>query len=234
HIAVFLDIGMHPMMTQLAALRLAPIQCMTWGHPVTSGLRTVEYFLSSALMEPPKAQHHYSEHLITLPGVGICYQKPVVPRMLLRKTRLDYGLREDAVVYLCCQSLFKYLPQHDDVFPAIAKRVPESQFVFLAPNDYVAADLRRRLRRAFSAVGLSADLHCVLLPEQSIFNYWNLNLIADVYLDTIEWSGCNTTFEAIACGLPVVTLPGKFMRGRHSYAILTQLGVTESIARDKA
>jgi predicted O-linked N-acetylglucosamine transferase (SPINDLY family) len=39
--------------------------------------------------------------------------------------------------------------------------------------------------------------------------------------------------EAIACGLPVVTLPGRFMRGRHSYAILTQLGITETIATGK-
>lgn len=28
-------------------------------------------------------------------------------------------------------------------------------------------------------------------------------------------------------------LPGQFMRGRHTYGILTQLGVTETIARDK-
>ena len=52
HILVFLDIGMYPLMTQLAALRLAPVQCATWGHPVTSGLPTVDYFLSSELMEP--------------------------------------------------------------------------------------------------------------------------------------------------------------------------------------
>ncbi len=41
-----------------------------------------------------------------------------------------------------------------------------------------------------------------------------------------------TTFEAIACELPVVTLPGKLMRSRHSAAILTQLGVSETIAGD--
>src|SRR5205807_137825 len=53
HVLVLLDIGMHPAMTLLAGLRLAPVQCMGWGHSVTSGLPTVSYFLSSALMEPP-------------------------------------------------------------------------------------------------------------------------------------------------------------------------------------
>ena len=83
-------------------------------------------------------------------------------------------------------------------------------------------------------MGLSADEHCVFLPPQPSSDYWNLNLLADVFLDTIEWSGCNTTLEAIACGLPIVTLPGQVMRGRHSYAILMQFGMTETIARDKA
>ena len=77
---------MDPLMTQLAALRLAPIQCVTWGHPVTSGLPTVDYFLSSELMEPKDGQDHYSERLIRLPGIGVCYAKPVIPRPLLNKT----------------------------------------------------------------------------------------------------------------------------------------------------
>jgi predicted O-linked N-acetylglucosamine transferase (SPINDLY family) len=86
--------------------------------------------------------------------------------------------------------------------------------------------------RAFAALGLSAGDYCVWLHEMDVLDFWNLNLVADVFLDTIGWSGGVTAFEAIACGLPVVTLPGKLMRARHSYAILTQLGVSETIATD--
>lgn len=233
HVGVFLDIGMHPRMTQLAALRLAPIQCMAWGHPMTSGLPTMDYFLSSELMEPEGAEDHYSEHLIRLPGIGVCYQKPIIPRVLLHRTRSDFGLREKATVYLCCQSSFKYLPQFDSLFVQIARRVPTSQFVFVAENDLVGADLSRRLERAFSKAGLQAGRHCVFLPWLSIFDYWNVHLVSDVYLDSCGWSGGNTTLEAIACGLPVVTWPGRFLRARHSYAMLTQLGVTDTIAQDE-
>jgi protein O-GlcNAc transferase len=233
HVLVHLDIGMDPVMAQLAALRLAPVQCMTWGHPVTSGLPAVEYFFSSELMEPENGDAEYSEKLIRLPGIGISYEKPVIPNALFFKNRSDFGLGEDRIVYLSCQSTFKYLPQHDHVFAEIASRVPNSQFVFLIPNQSVGGDFMRRLERAFSSVGLKAAERCVLLPKQDGFNYWNLNVLSDVSLDAIEWSGCNTTMEAIACKLPVVALPGRFMRGRHSYAMLTQLGVTETIARDK-
>lgn len=234
HILVFLDIGMAPITGLMASLRLAPVQCVTWGHPVTSGLETVDYYISSSLMEPANAGEHYSERLVCLPGIGIWYRQPVIPRAILFKTRPQFGLRDDAVVYLSCQSIFKYLPEHDHLFVEIAGRVPTAQFVFLIHNELVAADFRRRLDRAFSNAGLNAGRHCVILPAANQVEYWNLNLLCDVYLDTMEWSGCNTTMEAIACDLPVVTMPGKFMRGRHSYAILTQLGVTETVAHDPA
>jgi protein O-GlcNAc transferase len=234
HVLVFLDIGMNRVMGLMGALRLAPVQCVTWGHPVTSGLDTIDYFISSSLMEPDDADGHYCERLIRLPGVGVCYRRPIIPRAILWRTRGDFGLRDDAVVYLSCQSLQKYLPEHDHVFAEIAGRVPAAQFVFLGANELVAADFRSRLDRAFSIKGLSAGKFCVILPMVNQLEFLNLNLKCDVYLDTFTWSGCNTTFEAIACDLPVVTMAGKFMRGRHSYAILTQLGVTETIAHDEA
>ncbi len=234
HVLVFLDIGMDPRMMQLGALRLAPVQCSTWGHPPTSGLPTIDYFLSSDLMEPEGAQSSYTEKLVCLPGVGICYRKPVIPRSLFYKVRADFGIRDDAIAYLSCQATIKYLPQHDDVFPAIAKLVPNAQFVFIAWNEVVKNDFQRRLDKAFSAAGVPIADRVVFVPQLDAISYPNLNVLCDIYLDTLEWSGCNSTFEAIACKLPVVTLPGKFMRGRHSYAILTQLGMTETIARDKS
>jgi predicted O-linked N-acetylglucosamine transferase (SPINDLY family) len=233
HILVFLDIGMGALMTKLAALRLAPLQCVSWGHPVTTGLPTVDYFLSSQLMEPEDGQNHYSERLIRLPGIGVCYRKPVIPRALLTKPRGHFGLHEGRAVFWCGQSPFKYLPQHDDVFAGIAKHLPTAEFAFLAGRTSRREDFRRRLERAFAAQGMRAEDHCVLLPEQGIIDYWNYLAVADIFLDSLEWSGGNTTLDAIASGLPVVTLPGRFMRGRHGYGILSQLGVTETIACNK-
>jgi protein O-GlcNAc transferase len=232
HIAVFLDVR-HRRMKMMSALRLAPVQCVAWAHPITSGSPMLDYYLSGDLMEPEDAQDHYSERLIRLPGLGVCYPKPIIPRPLMGKSRADFGLGEDRVVFLCCQSIFKYLPQHDDIFVRIAKRLPAAQFVFLALNEMVAKDFLARLQRAFAAQGLEALNHCVILPLLGKFDYWNLNLVADVFLDSMEWSGGVTTLEAIACGLPIVTLPGSYMRGRHSYGILTQLRITDTIARDK-
>ena len=92
------EIGMNAPTMQMAALRLAPVQCTAWGHPVTTGLPTIDYFLSSELMEAENAQDHYSEKLIRLPNIGVSYPKPYIPS--LSKTRADYQLPEDAILYL--------------------------------------------------------------------------------------------------------------------------------------
>jgi predicted O-linked N-acetylglucosamine transferase (SPINDLY family) len=227
HILVFPEIGMDPLTVQMAALRLAPIQCTAWGHPVTSGLSTVDYYLSSEAMEPANAQAHYLETLVCLPKLGIAYPQPQVPP--LTKTRSEFQLRDDAIAYLCCQAPFKYLPQHDVLFVEIVRQVPHAQFVFIR-----ADILQPRLHRAFAAAGLDSDDYCIFLPSLARNDYLMLNLLCDVYLDTLGFTGGNTTLDAIACGLPIVTCPGEFMRGRLSTGILQTLGVTTTIAVNEA
>lgn len=232
HVLIYTDIGMNALATQLGGLRLAPLQCKGWGHPVTTGLPTIDCYLSSDLMEPDDAAAHYTERLVRLPNLALNLSPPPLPRS--PAPRQAFGLEAEAVVYLSSQSLFKYLPQHDDLYPRIALEVPAARFVFIA--DRHAGVTRRfgaRLERAFRRFGLDAGRHVVIQPRLDFEAFLSLNLRSDLLLDTLEWSGGKTTFEAIACGLPVVTLPGRFMRGRHAYAMLTMMGVRETIAADK-
>ncbi|MEG4442514.1 hypothetical protein QUB47_08960 [Microcoleus sp. AT9_B5] len=226
HILVFPEIGMDAPTIQTAALRLAPVQCSAWGHPVTSGLPTIDYFISSELMEPENAQLHYSETLIKLPNIGVSYPKPTVGK--LNNSRLDFDLREDAVIYLCCQAPFKYLPQYDFILAEIARQIPQAQFIF--PRGEL---LRERLKCAFAAVNLDSEDYCLFRAIPTRQEYIAINFLADVFLDTFTWSGGNTSLEAIACNLPIVTCPGEFMRGLHAYSFLKMLGVTDTIAQNE-
>ena len=227
HILVFPEIGMNPQTMQMAALRLAPVQCTAWGHPVTTGLSTIDYFLSSELMEPENAQAHYSETLIRLPNIGVSYPKPYIPPV--SKTRADFQLPDDAIIYLCCQAPFKYLPQYDFIFAEIARRIPQAKFLFLR-----GTLLQQRLKLAFEKIGLNSEDYCIFLSIPERLDYLMINLLADVYLDTFTWSGGNTSLEAIACNLPIVTCPGEFMRGRHSDSFLKMLEITDTIAKNEA
>ena len=92
---VYTDLGMHPGTLALAALRLAPLQLALWGHPVTTGLETIDAFASSDLLEPADAQRHYLEPLHRLPGLGAWYDGPApVARQLYEETPESIARRE--------------------------------------------------------------------------------------------------------------------------------------------
>ncbi len=228
-VLVFFYIGMSSLVSQLAGLRLAPVQCAAWGHPITTGLPTMDYFISNEMMEPDNGDAHYSEKLVRLPGLGVSLPPPFLPPLVT--PRSEFGLPEDAVVYLSIQAASKYLPQYDDVLPAICRRVPNALVVMMERSAAQVMDvLKRRMRGAFARVGLDSERFIRYLPEQEYYPYLDLLQRADVFLDTLGWSGGLTTIDAVTCGLPVVTWPGEFMRGRQSTGILRQMGVVETIA----
>ena len=232
HVLVFPELGMDVTSIQLACLRLAPVQVASWGHPETSGLPTIDYFLSSDLMEPSNGQDHYTEKLIRLPNLGICYQPiPIKPEI---RSKQDIGIQENDIMFWCCQSLFKYLPNHDDVFPRIAQELVQAKFVFIKlPSEFATNLFCQRLAHAFRKFDLRYQDYCIFLPRLNANAFNGMASIADVFLDSIGWSGGNTTLESIPYHLPIVTMPGELMRSRHTLAILTMMGIEETIAQNK-
>ena len=219
-ILVYPGIGMEPIAHRLATLRLAPVQCTSWGHPVTSGLPTIDYYLSSDLMEPENAQENYSEKLIRLPNLGVSQMPPGLPNFF-REPELLKGRPRPATIFLCSQNILKMMPRHDYLFARILKNVPDSEIWFIQSKRQDITDtFSDRLRTVCQSYGLDFAKRCLLLPRLGKAEFCYVNEFADIMLDTSFWSGCNTTFETLVHGTPVITLPGTTMRGRHTAAIL--------------
>ena len=230
---IFTDIGMDMTTFALASLRFAPVQVTCIGHPVTTGLPTIDYFLSGELIEPPGGDAHYSEKLVRLPNISFRLLGPNLSKDRKLRPRESFGFGADEIVYLCSQSMFKYLPRYDRIYTAIARAVPEAKFVFVRPTRSEAcAAFLARLARAFAEAGLDRDRRCMFLDRLSSHDFDAMHYVGDIFLDTPGWSGGNTTNQAIAAGLPIVTLPGEFMRGRVTYGMLRMIGVAETVARD--
>ena len=231
-VLIYPEVGMDRIASQLAAQRLAPVQCCSWGHPVTSGFSTIDYFLSSDLMEPAGGQEHYTESLVRLPNLSVYCERPSPPSTAAR--RGDYNIRANAVAFWCCQSLPKYAPIYDDVFPRIATQLPNCQFAFIEFPDspHLSEIFLKRLEVAFSNYGMEASNHCVMLPRLSPDEFRAAMGLFDVMLDSIGWSGCNSTFDALAHDLPIVTIAGEFMRGRHTSAIFNMMNMGDVVAVD--
>jgi len=151
---------------------------------------------------------------------------------LSKNLRRDYGIDPHAMVYFCDQTLFKYLPQYDQIFPRIAKQVPGSQFVFRQFFDSIPLSkvIERRLQRTFAEYGLDAEEYLVWLPFLSTPEYQRVHQLVDIFLDSIGWSGGTTTLESLPFGLPVVTKPSDLCRTRTSYGILRRMGVLDTVA----
>jgi protein O-GlcNAc transferase len=231
HVLLYPDIGMDPMSARLGALRLAPLQCVTWGHPETTGFSTIDVFLSNALMEPADSAEHYTEELVLLPNLSTHYEPHAGELPALG--RADFGLRPAATVYWSGQAIYKYLPQYDHVFPEIALGAGDCQFLFIefAKSKAITDLLRERLDRAFAAAGLKASDHCVFLAPMDQARFLAAVGQADVLLDTIGWSGGRSTLDCLSQNPAIVTLDGGLMRGRHTTGILRRMGLTETIAQ---
>lgn len=81
-VLVYLDVGMTPSTPTWAAARLAPVQMVTWGHPVTTAIDNIDYFISSELFhEHNNVRYDYldfHEQLIQLNSLGLFFHRPVL------------------------------------------------------------------------------------------------------------------------------------------------------------
>ncbi len=231
-VLVYPELGMDVCSFALSALRLAPRQYAGWGHPVTTGQPTIDAFISCGVMEPENGEAHYTETLVTLPGIGTRYERVLVPSDASRER---FALPADRTLLLCPQSLWKIHPDNDALFAELLAANPRALLVlFAGRHPAITAAFLRRLAAAFERRGLAIGERTQVLPQVGHDDYLRINLACDAMLDTLHWSGGNTSLDALACGLPIVTLPGAYMRGRQSAGMLKLLGVQELIARDRA
>ena len=230
-ILFYQDIGMEPRSYRLAFARLAPVQCVSFGHPNTTGIPAMDYFVSNSLYEPPDAQQHYTEELFLLQDLPTLayYYRPATPAVTA--DRLQFGLHPDDHVYLCPQTLFKLHPDFDALLAKILRRDPQGVLVLIR-GQYPDHTLQLQSRFARSLADVVSRV--IFLDRMRFARYLQLLAVADVCLDTLHFNGMNSSLEALALGTPIVTLPGEFQRGRHTQAMYRKIGVLDCIARDPA
>ena len=222
-VLIFIDVSMHPHAQVLAAMRLAPIQCAAYGHPITTGLSTVSHFLSADAAEPDNAGAHYIEKLIRLPKMGL----------KIRATAVVSRGAKAGVQFLCAQRLFKVLPHMDRLIAQILRGVPGSRVAFFASlSQRLNAQFVERISTALRAEGLEPGSVLEMLPVMPHAAFLQTIEAATLLLDTTHFSGGNTSFDALALGAPVLAYEGAMLRGRQTSAMLNLLGIGELIARN--
>ncbi|WP_422361022.1 tetratricopeptide repeat protein [Reichenbachiella sp.] len=204
----------------------ARIQATSWGWPTTSGIPTMDYFISCHGLDHEGDQKDYNEQLVLFKKLPAYYFPPEIPE--LNQTKTDFGIEEDTRIYLCVQNVKKVHPDFDEVVKSILEKDKKGVVAFLGDKQSLVSEaLEIRLKKSCSA---NSD-RVLVLPRQDKPGYFNILNLANVVLDTLYYNGgANTNGDAFALNKPVVTLPVGFHRGRYTAAAYTQMGFKDLLA----
>lgn len=219
------DVGMDAVGYTLGFHRFAPVQVASWGHPVTTGLPAMDAFLTTGDLDPPGNEAHYTETPVRLPRLNVCYERPRLDGAA--KNRAAFGLPTDATIYVCPQTLFKFHPEFDALLAAILRADPRGLLVAIEGNHPHWTQL---LRSRWTRVMPDVVGRMRFVPKVARNDFLALLACSDVMLDPIHFGGGNTSYEALSLGLPIVTWPSAFLRGRLTSAMYRQMGVSEFVA----
>ena len=226
-VLLYLDIGMSAFTYFLAFSRLARIQCVTWGHPDTTGIPNIDYYISNKYAETLDSYKHYSEKLILLNNFLMYFTPPKLPEIYLSREQLK--LPKSANIYACPQMLFKIHPDFDVVLKEILTMDKSGVIVFFNGNNpYWAYKLKERFNKSLD------DLASRIIFQNKYSEEEFLSFLkqSDVMLDTLYFGGGYTSLLALSCGLPIVTMPSSFLRGKITEALLKQLCLEDCIVNN--
>ncbi|HTI79928.1 MAG TPA: tetratricopeptide repeat protein [Acetobacteraceae bacterium] len=229
HIDILVDMAGHTAGNRLLtfARKPAPIQ-VTYllGHGYSSGLSAMDAFLADAQLAPPDADHLFSEQVIRLSRIPLCYQPPVEmpdvgPLPARSSGQITFGY------------FGRTVRLNDDVITAwarILKHVPNARLVLnSAPFGEPAG--REQMAARFAALGIRADrLTLTCTSPQPVT--WAAYGSVDIALDPFPHNAGTTTIEALWQGVPVVSLAGRPTVGRFGAAILHAVGLDDWVTRD--
>jgi predicted O-linked N-acetylglucosamine transferase (SPINDLY family) len=205
--------------------RLAPVQCSGWGWPDTSAAPQLDAHLTSAALAPPGSEALYSEALVRLPHLPPFFLRPPTPPRA--PSRAHFALDDGVHAYVCAQNLRKVHPDFDAMLAAILRADPRGVVLFVEDAHPIYGDgLRQRWARRIGDVAARIRF----LPRLSPPQYFQLMAAADVLLDTPYFGGANTAYDGFAAGIPAVTMPGVFPRGRYTSALYAALDMDDGIA----
>lgn len=205
----------------------APVIITHLGSHGAIGMRQVDFKLTDAYADLPDAAAYQIEAPLALDGCVLPFRR-VAPAPAAPVTRAALGVAPDAIVFGVFVSLLKLSPRCLELWRRILDAVPGSVLAFSPPGEAQHALYRRRL----ASFGIAAE-RIVFVPFaiDDALDRARYDLV-DVVLDTLPYTGGDTTAAALDMGVPVVTRVGARAAERMTFSLLAHLGVTATIARD--
>lgn len=227
--------------TLLALHRLARIQIVDANSPVTTGMRHIDYYISSKLSEPENnPQQHYSETLVTLDSPPQCFDFATEEQIAKTITvnRESLGIDKNAIVYISGANYYKIIPELENSWAKIIASVPNAVLLLYPfnPNwssSYPCVAFQKRIVSTFANYGLSQDRLIIFEPAPNRTDVKERLRIADVYLDSYPYSGMTSLIDPLEVGLPTVVMEAECSRSKKGSSLLRELQMSDLIANNE-
>jgi predicted O-linked N-acetylglucosamine transferase (SPINDLY family) len=209
----------------LLARSPAPLQATWLDWFDTTGVPAIGWLVGDAIHTPPDDRNRYSERLLLLPDARFAYRPPVPvapsPAPALRNGSVTFG---------SCNRHAKVTDAVAQAWARVLQAVPGSRLVLRAAA-YGQASTVAFVRERMEGLGMPVE-RVVFAPHVPLEELHRAYADIDVALDTFPFAGGVTTCDALAHGVPVVTLRGDRMIARQGAALLTAAGRPQWIAAD--
>ncbi len=210
----------------ILARKPARVQITHVASAGTVGLSAIDFKLTDRFADVPESEAFQIERLLLMEGCVYPW-RCVAPATTHPFDRAKLGIAADAVVIGAFVTPLKLSRRCLALWREVLQRIPRAVLAFSPANPA----LRGSYLRLAGAAGIAAD-RLVFIPQgrDDAENQARYHVV-DFVLDTMPFGGVNGTLEALAMRVPVVTLVGRRHGERTGYSILTNLGVSETVAQ---
>ena len=210
--------------TEIFARRAAPVQISYLGYPGTLGASFMDYLIADRILIPAELRRHYAEKIIYLPDSHMATDnsKQIPARPI---TRSQMGLPEKGFVFCCFNNSYKISPAEFDVWMRLLRRIEGSVLWLTGANPWARQNLAIQARKRGIDPARLVFAERVPMPD-----YLARHRLADLFLDTFDYTGHSTAADALWAGLPLVTRLGQGFAARVGAGLLNAIGLGELVA----
>ena len=213
------EIGLSLEIYYMSFIKLATYQITSWGHPETTGIDTIDYFLTSKLIESQNSNKKFSEKLLYSDFLPMYYYTPDV------KKKLDIDTLSKNNIYSCPQTLFKIHPEFDLVLGKILEEDKKAKIYFIKDSDNI---YYKKLLNRFKK-NTKIDLNRIEFIDGLTWEgYINHCGQASVLLDPFYFSAGNSFYESMFYGTPTITKPTEYTKSRLVLGAYNQMGIEKA------
>ena len=227
-IDILIDLAGHTANNRLPvfAKRVAPVQASYLGYPCTTGLDTMDYYITDKNVDPKGSENHYSEHLVNLP-VFSCYQ----PVPGLSDVSPPPSLSSRYITFASLNNPAKISSNTIALWSSILRRTPNS-ILIMQGKGFQSKSIIKSFTDKFSMHGVTRN-KLVFYPPMPFLQHMQIYNKVDIALDTHPWNGHTTTSHALWMGCPVISMWGNRHVSRMTGGVLTAIGLKNLVASNE-